>query len=83
MPCGGVTAARLVTKKRKKAHITSILADLHWLPVEFLLIYKTLEYTHLALRGLAPEQELINIRKINQTLRSDGSLLLNLSRVST
>ncbi|XP_062584125.1 uncharacterized protein LOC134245899 [Saccostrea cucullata] len=76
-------AARLITKKRKRDHITLILVGLHWLLVEFHPKYKILVYTYLAVYGFAPEylQELITIRKTNRTLRSDGSLQLNLPRV--
>lgn len=79
------TTARLVTKTRKRDHITPILADLHWLPVEFRPKYKILVFTYLTIHGFAPEylQELVTIRKINRTLRSDGSLSLILPRVRT
>ena len=41
-------AARLVMKKRKRDHVTSLLKELHWLPVKFRCQYKiaTLAYRH-------------------------------------
>ena len=33
-------AARLITGKTKKDHITPVLMELHWLPVEARIIYK-------------------------------------------
>ena len=36
------TAARIVTKSRKSDHITPVLRDLHWLPVQERLKYKVL-----------------------------------------
>ena len=41
-------AARLVLKKGKRNHVTSLLKELHWLPVKFRYQYKiaTLAYRH-------------------------------------
>ena len=49
------SAARLVTRTRFSDHITPVLRDLHWLPVKFRIIYKTLLLTYKCLHGLAPE----------------------------
>ena len=49
------TAARIVTKTKKFDHITPVLTDLHWLPIEFRIDYKLLLLTFKALNGLAPQ----------------------------
>lgn len=79
------TAARLVTKTRKRNHITPILADLHWLPVEFRSKFKILVFTYTSLQGTAPEylQELLTLKTTTRTLRFEGSLRLELPNVRT
>ncbi len=79
------TAARLVTKTKKYDHISPVLAELHWLPVEFRPKYKILILTYLALHGIAPSylQELVTVQESTRTLRSDGNLRLLLPRVKT
>ena len=47
-------AARLVVNARRHDHITPVLRDLHWLPVEQRIIFKILPFTFKALNGLAP-----------------------------
>ena len=47
-------AARLITLSRKHEHITPILLNLHWLPVNYRIIFKILLITYKALNDLAP-----------------------------
>jgi hypothetical protein len=47
-------AARLIAKHRKFDHITSVMKELHWLPVSQRIINKILLITYKALNGLAP-----------------------------
>jgi hypothetical protein len=47
-------AARLVARISKRDHITPVLYDLHWLPVQYRIKYKILLYTYKALNGVAP-----------------------------
>jgi len=47
-------AARVLTRSKKKDHITPILSSLHWLPIKFRINYKVLLLTYKALTGLAP-----------------------------
>ncbi|KAI3356306.1 hypothetical protein L3Q82_017205, partial [Scortum barcoo] len=50
--CSG---AEVLTKTRKRDHITPVLASLHWLPVKFRVDFKILLLlTYKALHGLAP-----------------------------
>ena len=48
------TAARLVTLKKKRDHITPILMGLHWLPFLQGIKFKTLLLTYKSLHALAP-----------------------------
>ena len=48
-------AARLVYKLPKFSHVTPLLIDLHWLPVEYHVRYKILLFTYKAIHQLAPQ----------------------------
>ena len=47
--------ARLVYKLPKFSHVTPLLIDLHWLPVEYHVRYKILLFTYKAIHQLAPQ----------------------------
>ena len=47
-------AARLLANTARYSHITSVMIDLHWLPVQFRIIFKIILVTFKALHGLAP-----------------------------
>lgn len=47
-------AAKLIVGARKHDHVTSILIDLHWLPVEQRIIFKVLLLTYKSLHGKGP-----------------------------
>ncbi len=47
-------AARILTRSKRSAHITSILADLHWLPVAYRIKFRMILLIFKALNGLAP-----------------------------
>ena len=47
-------AARLVKRKKKSDHVTPLLMDLHWLPVEQRILFKVNMITFKALNDLAP-----------------------------
>jgi hypothetical protein len=49
------TAARVVTRMPKFCHISPVLKQLHWLPVEFRIQYKLLLLTYKCLHGKAPD----------------------------
>ena len=72
------SAARLVTRTKKHDHITPILQDLHWLPIQQRIDYKIALLTFKALNGMAPSYitELITQYKPSRTLRSSSQLLL-------
>ncbi len=71
------TAARLVTNSYKYDHITHILEDLHWLPVQQWINFKILFFTFKCLHGQAPKylQHLLTWSQ-SKGLRSDNKLLL-------
>jgi hypothetical protein len=71
-------AARLVMRLRRKDHITPILINLHWLPVECRIKYKILLLVFKSLHGEAPAylDDLIAPYRPSRTLRSGDLHLL-------
>ena len=65
-------AARVVTLTPKHDHMTPILINLHWLPVEFRITFKVLLLLYKALHGLAPSyiSDLLNFKTYSRSLRS-------------
>ena len=78
-------AARLVSGSKKQDHITPILHELHWLPVEKRIIYKTLLITFKCFNNLAPSHlsDLIIQYKPTRTLHSSSKNLLVIPRTNT
>ena len=73
------TAARLVSKTRKYDHITPVMIDLHWLPIQYRIQFKLLLQVYKSLHGLAPTYLSEKLeRRPNKGLRSDNQLLLNI-----
>ena len=68
-------------RTHKRAHITPVLAALHWLPVHFRINFKILVLTFRALHGQAPPyiSDLIELHVPACTLRSSGHRLLMVS----
>ena len=68
--CGNTT--------RTRDHVTPVLMNLHWLPVEQRIQYKLLIQVYKALNGLAPEYitDLLQAYFPTRTLRSTGAHLL-------
>ena len=48
-------AARLFHKLPKFSHVTPLLMDLHWLPVEYHIKYKLLLFTYKGIHQMAPQ----------------------------
>ena len=48
------TAARIITRTKQECHIRPVLKSLHWLPIDFRIIFKILLITFKAINGLAP-----------------------------
>jgi hypothetical protein len=57
------TAARIITRTKKHDHITPVLVNLHWLPVEHRIQYRLLLQTFKAVNGTSPLyiQELVQV----------------------
>ena len=72
------TAARLGTKTRKYEHITPVMINLHWLPIQYMIQFKLLLLIYKSVHGLAPGYltDKLSLRP-NKGLRSDNQLLLN------
>lgn len=73
-------AARLITLSRKHEHITPILFNLHWLPVNYRIIFKILLITYKALNDLAPSyvRDLLTPYTPSRQLRSSSKELLSI-----
>uniref|UniRef100_A0A3Q3K5R8 Reverse transcriptase domain-containing protein n=1 Tax=Monopterus albus TaxID=43700 RepID=A0A3Q3K5R8_MONAL len=71
-------AAQLLTDTRRYAHITPILASLHWLPMKWRVQFKIVLYVFKALYGLAPAylSDLLSRYLPRRSLRSSAHLAL-------
>ena len=71
-------AARLVTLSRKNNHISPVLMELHWLPVEQRIEFKILLYAYKVVNSMAPVylQELLDFYIRGCSLRSGNIQLL-------
>ena len=79
-------AARLIMRLPKHNHITPTLQELHWLPVEQRIKFKTLLMVFKILHGMAPEYlaDLIQQRpRTARSMRSDSKSLLVVPRSRT
>jgi hypothetical protein len=79
-------SARLIMRQPKYCHITSILYDLHWLPVKQRIMYKILLTIYKALNDLAPlyiADLLTKKPKSSRSMRSDEKKLLVVPRSQT
>ena len=72
------TAARIVSRTSIYAHITPVLQELHWLPIESRLKYKVLLMAHRALHGSAPQYlaDMLTIYQPGRSLRSQSTTRL-------
>uniref|UniRef100_A0A671U025 Reverse transcriptase domain-containing protein n=1 Tax=Sparus aurata TaxID=8175 RepID=A0A671U025_SPAAU len=81
------SAARIITRTKSSDHITPILIQLHWLPVQYRIHYKNLLLTYKALHHLAPTYlcNLLHEYSPSRTLRSTSTGLLTIPtpRLST
>ncbi len=77
------TVACLITHTGKNEHITPVLRELHWLPVEKRIIFKVVLLTFKCLHGQAPSylSDLLT-KKPSRGLRSDNKMLLDIPKSS-
>jgi hypothetical protein len=66
------TAARIITRTSRYDHITPVLKDLHWLPMQYRVKYKILTHTFKALHDQSPIyiRDMLQIHKPTRNLRS-------------
>ena len=79
------TAARILCRIPKFGHISEILIDLHWLPVQQRVLFKVLILTYQAYQKTAPDYlcDLIIPYSNSCNLRSNNQLLLAPSQPRT
>ena len=72
------SAARLIHLSSRYEHVTSLLIQRHWLPIEQRITFKIAVITFKALHGSAPDYitELIKPYTPSRSLRSSNKLLL-------
>ena len=82
LQCRQNNAARIISKRHKFDHISPVLRELHWLPVEHRISYKILLLTYKALNGHAPQYLAALISKYvpPRPLRLEDQYLLNSPR---
>lgn len=80
LQCVQNAAARLVSLTKKQEHITPILFNLHWLPIEQRIEFKIILLTFKILNGKAPSylSNLISCYVPSRPLRSSSSNLLSI-----
>ena len=78
-------AARLIRRIKKRAHITPVLRDLHWLPVVKRCQFKILVFTYKSLKNEAPSyiSDLLNWYQPNRPLRSANTTSIILKRYTS
>ena len=72
------TAARVVTRTKKRDHISPVLKNLHWLPVEQRIQHKVLSFAFQSVHNIGPEylNEIISWYAPTRVLRSGSQMLL-------
>ena len=78
-------AARVIVRSNRQDHITPVLKDLHWLPVEVRINYKINLLTYKCLNGMAPTylSDLIEEYQPARSLRSSSKGLLKEKKART
>ena len=79
------SAARIITRTRRQEHISPILMELHWLPMDFRPKFKVLVFTYKALAGTAPKYlcDLVQRHQPTRTLRSSAKALVVVPKTRT
>ena len=77
-------AARLIAKIRKHEHITPILIELHWLPIEFRIQFKLAVFAFRHFEGTLPPylSSVLQTYHPSRSLRSSSEKLLKIPRVN-
>ncbi len=73
-------AARIITLTKTRDHITPVLQDLHWLPIEQRIVYKIALFVFKIVNDTMPAPhylcDLVEIHRPRRMLRSSNQLLL-------
>src|SRR4029434_11202972 len=79
----GNTVTRLVFNQPKRAHVTSLLIELHWLPVAARIKFKSLMLAYRVIAGSAPTylNALVRANVTPRMLRSSSERRLALPSV--
>ena len=72
------TAARVVLQVSKFQHISPVLCELHWLPIQYRIIFKILLLVYKSLNGTSPSYlaQKLHYRSHTRSLRSVSNELL-------
>ena len=72
-------AARMISRTPLQQHITPVMKQLHWLPVERRVVFKTLVLVYKCIHGRAPSyiQNLLQVRGTQRTLRQSNAVQLH------
>ncbi len=73
-------AARLILRRSKFSHITPVLYELHWLPINSRIKFKILLFVYKSLNDLAPKylSSLLTYYQSPRSLRSSNNKLLKI-----
>ena len=79
------TCARMITRTRRRDHITQVLVKLHWLPVRRRIEYKMLSHTYRAIHRQAPQYmcDMLSLYQPTRALRTQSTLTLAVPRSRT
>ena len=71
-------AAKLVFRKSKFDHVTNLLIELHWLPVEYRILFKILLFTFKGIQNIGPKyiNDMFSIRRSSYSFRTLDSITL-------
>ena len=77
--------ARMIIRTSRRSHITSVLKELHWLPVHRRIQYKIMSQTFRAIHHQAPDylSDLLSIYRPTRSLRSESIIILTVPRIRT
>ena len=75
-------AAKVISRGKKRDHVTPILKELHWLPVYERIIFKTVLLVFKTLNGIGPAylQDIVCVYQPARSLRSSSTLLLSVPK---
>ena len=70
-------AARVVMRKRIRDHITPVLRELHWLPIEYRYKFKIATFAYRQFEGSLPSYLGLNSRECSRKVRSNSEKRLH------